>query len=66
MLRGSDLAPTDFVIAISSLKPNYSENRLTKYADDSYLLVPASCIDSTISELDHISKGSSINYVNKF
>src|SRR5688572_7932703 len=61
ILRGSDLAPTDFVIAISSLKRSvYGENRLTKYADDCYLLVPASCIDSTISELDHISKWASI------
>src|SRR5678815_3432202 len=34
IVQGSGLGPTDFVIAISSLKPKYSENRLTKYADD--------------------------------
>src|SRR5688572_494310 len=61
IVQGSGLGPTDFVIAISSLKPKYSENRLNKYADDSYLLVPASCIDSTLSELDHISKWASIS-----
>src|SRR5678815_5064325 len=63
IVQGSGLGPTDFVIAISSLKPKYSENRLTKYADDisrPYLLVPALCIDSTLSELDHISKWASI------
>src|SRR5688572_17024020 len=60
IVQGSGLGPTDFVIAISSLKPKYSENRLNKYADNSYLLVPASCIDSTLSELDHFSKWASI------
>src|SRR5688572_774740 len=34
IVQGSGLGPTDFVTAISSLKPKYSENRLTKYADD--------------------------------
>jgi len=37
ILQGSGLGPTDFVIAISSLKPKYSRNRLPKYGDDSYL-----------------------------
>src|SRR5688572_24998906 len=50
LVQGFGLGPTDFVIAISSLKPKYSGNRLTKYAYDSYLLVPASRIDSTLSE----------------
>ena len=48
IVQGSGLGHTD-------------ENRLLKYADDSYLLVSASCIDSTLSELDHISKWASIS-----
>src|SRR5688572_16784835 len=35
ILQVSGLGPIDFVIAISSLKPKYSRNRLPKYADDS-------------------------------
>jgi len=48
IVQGSGLGPTNFVIAISSLKPRQNGNRLLKYADDSYLLIPASCIDSTL------------------
>ena len=61
IVQGSGLGPSNFIVAISNLKPKHSGNRLPKYADDSYLLIPASCIDSTLSELDNISTWASIS-----
>ena len=55
IIQGSGLGPSDFVVAISGLKPVHCSNRLLKYADDSYILIPASAITSTSSELQNVA-----------
>ena len=49
------MGPTNFVNVISTLKTTHQQNRLLKYADDTYLLIPASNISSTETELQGIA-----------
>ena len=54
IIQGSGFGPSNFVVVISGLKTTDNRNRLLKYADDSYLLIPASAILSTSSELANV------------
>ena len=53
-MQGSAIGPAAYVVCASDLQPKSPINRLFKYADDSYLLVPASNIGTVKEELDHI------------
>jgi len=55
IIQGSGLGPGNFLTTISGLKLLHPGNRLFKYADDCYLIIPASNIATTDSELDHIA-----------
>ena len=55
IIQGSGLGPSNFVVAISGLKPMHCSNKLLKYADDSYILIPASAIATTSSELENVA-----------
>ena len=57
-VQGSGLDPSNFLITISGLKPLHEGNRLFKYADDCYLVIPASGISTTESELLNIEQWS--------
>lgn len=56
MVQGSGLGPIHFLACISGLKLLHAGNRLFKYADDCYLVIPASNITTTDSELAHIAE----------
>jgi len=58
VVQGSAIGPAAFVVCASELQPKSSVNRLFKYADDSYLLVPASNIHTVNDEFDHIAQWS--------
>jgi hypothetical protein len=58
VVQGSAIGPAAYVVCASELQPKFSVNRLFKYADDSYLLVPASNIHTVNDELDHIVQWS--------
>src|SRR6218665_3984284 len=47
----SGTGPANIVVTISKLKPRHAANRLFKYADDGYLIVPASSASTIQSEL---------------
>jgi len=55
IVQGSGLGPVDFIVAISKLKPRYSTNKIMKYADDSYLLIPSTNSELITSEIDHVT-----------
>ena len=57
-VQGSGLGPSNFLITISGLKALHVGNRLFKYADDCYLVIPASGISTTESELANIEQWS--------
>ena len=54
IIQGSGMGPSNFVTVISGLKTIHKRNLLMKYADDSYVLIPASVIQTTSEELENI------------
>ena len=56
IVQGSGLGPANFITTISKLKAAHPGNRLIKYADDTYLLVPSSNTATVANELDHVSQ----------
>jgi hypothetical protein len=56
IIQGSGLGPVAFVLNNSDLAPHHAGNTMSKYADDSYLIVPSSNTKTIPSELSHIEK----------
>jgi hypothetical protein len=54
IVQGSNLGPASYAVAAADLKPVHAGNSFVKFADDTYLVVPADCIDSRSVELDNI------------
>ena len=59
IIQGSGMGPSNFITVISKLIVQHKLNRLLKYADDSYLLIPASNISTTSMELASIEAWAS-------
>ena len=49
------------MVTAADLSPLYAENRLIKYADDTYLIVPACNANTSYDELEHIRKWATKN-----
>ena len=61
VFQGSVIGPPLFIVNGIDLKPFHSGNVMDKYADDTYLLVPA-CNDHTVSdELQSIERWAEAN-----
>src|SRR6218665_2468050 len=58
---GLVVGPPSYVVAASGLHPIHAENSLMKYADDTYLLVGSSNIDTLAMEFDHVKKWAATN-----
>ena len=56
IVQGSGIGPTLFIICITDLKPIGSANYITKYADDSSILVPEKYDVDLSEELRNILK----------
>jgi len=54
IIQGSGLGPVEFVYTASDLRTIFPTNILCKYADDTYLLVPATNTQTIPQELQHI------------
>ena len=61
IIQGSVIGPTAYVIDASDLKTLEQANSLDKYADDTYLIVPASHSHTISGELDNISAWAADN-----
>ena len=61
IVQGSGLGPINYVINASDLHPINISNRIVKYADDTYLLVPSNNSASIPQELTHISEWALTN-----
>src|SRR3989442_5080618 len=55
VVQGSALGPAIFILCASGLQPSLCMNRMFKYADDTYLLIPASMTYSVPLKLDNIT-----------
>src|SRR6218665_3317249 len=61
VVHGSGFGPSSFDIVTSDLHTLHQQNSLAKYADDTYLIVPASARTTVRDELDHISVWAATN-----
>src|SRR6218665_807950 len=65
VLQGSGFDPSSFDIVVSDLHPLHQQNSLATYADNTYLIVPASARTTVRDELDHISVWAASNNFKK-
>jgi len=61
IIQGSELGPVSYVFTAYDLHALFSSNILLKYADDTYLIVPAPNSALIQQELDHVSQWASAN-----
>src|SRR6218665_1341157 len=61
IIQGSGFGPSSDVVQASDLHPLQPVNILLKYADDTYLLVGATYIQSAAAEFDNISRWAAAN-----
>ena len=64
IIQGSGLGPASYVVNAADLKPVTSDNQLVKYADDTYLIIPAKNKDYRQKELDNIESWARANNLN--
>ena len=61
IVQGSGIGPTLFIICIADLRHTGSTNHITKYADDSSLLVPENHDVGLYDELQNVLKWAEVN-----
>jgi len=64
IIQGSAVGPVSYVVNAGDLTPLTPGNRFCKYADDTYLVIPASNINSRTDEIDSIRTWVSTNNLN--
>ena len=61
VVQGSGLGPASFIVTTADLQPVHDGNRILKYADNTYLVVPAANEDTCESELMHVYDWAAAN-----
>ena len=61
IVQGSAIGPVSYVVNASDLRAATTGNELCKYADDTYVIIPAANERSRCSELDHIQHWAKTN-----
>ena len=61
IIQGLDLGPAFYVVTASDLQPVTLGNTIVKYADDTYLVVPADSVHSFADEIIHVERFSGEN-----
>ena len=55
------MGPSEYVVSASDLHPVHEQNRIAKFADDTYLLIPSSIRLTTVEELRTVQKWATAN-----
>ena len=50
-----------YVVTASDLRPSFEQNKLVKYADDMYIVIPACCSDTRAAEVDGMVRWARAN-----
>lgn len=61
IMQGSAIGPASYVVNASDLRAIRNGNELRKYADDTYLIVPAANVTTRSLELQHIQNWAAAN-----
>jgi len=61
IIRGSAVGPVSYVINTGDLATVVQGNRIHKYADDTYIIIPASNVQHREAELEHVAQWAQAN-----
>src|SRR6218665_3164612 len=61
IIQGFGLGPSEYVVSASALHPVHGQNRIAKFADDTYLIIPSSMRHTTDEELGSVQKWATAN-----
>ena len=61
IIQGSSIGPASYTVTAADLQPLYASNRFFKFADDTYLVVPAESADTRATELSNIIAWAATN-----
>jgi len=61
VIQGSGLDPASYIVTAADLHPLTTGNRIFKFADDTYLVVPAVNSSSRVQEITHILAWTATN-----
>jgi len=61
VIQGSSLGPASYIVTAADLRPQHADNEIIKFADDTYLIIPATNSSTSEQELDHIHSWATNN-----
>ena len=61
IIQGSGIGPASYVVNAGDLKTKHAQNKLVKFADDTYLIVPSSMEGTRMEEISNISEWATRN-----
>jgi len=61
VVQGSSLGPTSYIVNAAELRPKHDGNVITKFADDTYLIIPARNYHTRGDEVPHVKSWASSN-----
>jgi len=61
IIQGSSLGPASFIITAGDLRPLNDDSHVIKFADDTYLIIPATNSSTSDLEIDHIRSWAASN-----
>ena len=61
VIQGSALGPASYVVMAADLHPVNVRNRIFKFADDTYLVVPGGNVDTCQEQIDHLQTWATAN-----
>src|SRR6218665_3209204 len=61
IIQGSVVGPPSYVVAASDLHPKHKQNVITKFADDTYLLVGSGSVSTVAAQFDNIKSWAEAN-----
>ena len=61
IVQGSGIGPASYVVNAADLRTTTPGNRIAKYADDTYLIIPACNVQSRANELDNVEAWAKVN-----
>ena len=61
VIQGSSFGPAAYIVTAADLRPVNADNEIIKFADDTYLIIPATNSSTSELELNHIRSWATSN-----
>jgi len=61
IIQGSGIGPASYVVNAGDMRTKHQQNKLVKFADDTYLIVPSSMEETRMEEISNISEWATRN-----